>query len=980
MLPRVPHVRLISRLAVFLLIALFGSALPVHAQNDGVVQGTVQDAQSAVLPGVAMTLRNTDTGVVRSTVSEGDGQYRFAGLQSGTYELKAELQGFATVTVERLTITIGLALKQDVKMQLQSLQETVTVTGEAPVIEVTKAEVAQVITQQQIDTLPMADRQPASLVLLLPGTNMDNTQVRRSQANIGAGQINNQMNAYFVDGAENRSPNSGQQHAEMPQLAIQEFRVNIAQASAEHGGNVAGLVSTVTKSGTNRFSGEALEFLKDKSLNAITADQLAAGGVKPPYRRYQSGFGIGGPIIKDRMHFFGAIELLKEKKSFTVNSGLPQLYGSLYGTFPTNYLRRKYFGRVDYQISRNQGLFVRYGLDWEHIDCESCGGANASNQGTYVQSPRDTNVTGHDWVINSRTLNQFRLQYPARLRNQTGPVGSALWQEPGVFNADRLALYSQVYNFPSMHFGSTGGNIQWTNRFEIKDDFAYTRGQHQWKFGAAAERYRSPEDNAPNVGTWTFGTDQFFDGSKAAIANLRNPTNFAASSPGNAHLLLQHWVNFYVQDEWRPINSVTLNMGVRYDNQYHSLNYNYDFTGREILKQLINPNTRGENNNFGPRLGVAWDVRDNGKDLVRAAYGRFYQYISGGSLRGEADTLKQNSITIPNPTYPDPYGGLGFNAFVTASARPNVSIVDDRIRNGYGDTVTAGVSHQLAQSLAIHVDGVYTNLRNLSRTQNINQPTDVFDFTTMTAAQAATVAAFTAAQLNARRPLANFGNITQLTSNAWHDYRAMYVRLDKRFSNRYQYIVSYTREWTMDNVANVNDYYHPELNRGPAGRKHTLVASGSAQLPFGLTAGAVWTIRTALPYDASAGVDFTGDGATDLVPGATTNMAGRDSANTAKLLGLVNAWRTVRNLAPIPASQLQSSAYNRADVRVSRNFAINGARSVELSLQVLNIFGHDNHIGGTGGAFINNALSNQYGTYTVTGARQEAEVGLRFKF
>ena len=87
MLPRLPHVRLISRLAVFLLIALFGSALPVHAQNDGVVQGTVQDVQSAVLPGVALTLRNTDTGVVRSTVSEGDGQYRFAGLQPGTYAL-----------------------------------------------------------------------------------------------------------------------------------------------------------------------------------------------------------------------------------------------------------------------------------------------------------------------------------------------------------------------------------------------------------------------------------------------------------------------------------------------------------------------------------------------------------------------------------------------------------------------------------------------------------------------------------------------------------------------------------------------------------------------------------------------------------------------------------------------------------------------------------------------------------------------------
>src|SRR5438105_12332436 len=279
------------------LAVLIGLAAPARAQVVGQIQGTVTDAQGAVLPGVSLTLRNSETGAVRTSVSEGDGQYRFAGLQPGTYALKAELQGFATVGVERLTINIGLQLQQDLKMQLQSLQETVTVTGEAPIIEVTKAEVAQVITQQQIDTLPMADRQPASLVLLLPGTNMDNTQVRRSQANIGAGQINNQMNAYFVDGAENRSPNSGQQHAEMPQLAIQEFRVNIAQASAEHGGNVAGLVSTVTKSGTNRLSGEAREFLKDKSLNAITLDQLNAGVVKPPYRRYQSGFGMGGPII-----------------------------------------------------------------------------------------------------------------------------------------------------------------------------------------------------------------------------------------------------------------------------------------------------------------------------------------------------------------------------------------------------------------------------------------------------------------------------------------------------------------------------------------------------------------------------------------------------------------------------------------------------------------------------------------------------------
>src|SRR5262249_48205350 len=157
----------------------------------------------------------------------------------------------------------------------------------------------------------------------------------------------------------------------------------------------------VTKSGTNLFSGEAFEYFRDKNTIAETADQINAGTGKPPYRRDEYGFGVGGPIIKDKMHYFGAIELELEQKSFVVNSNLPQYYGSLYGTFPTNYKRRKYFGRVDYQISQNQHLFFRYALDWERIDCETCGGSNAAFSGSYVQSPRDTAVTGHDWVISS---------------------------------------------------------------------------------------------------------------------------------------------------------------------------------------------------------------------------------------------------------------------------------------------------------------------------------------------------------------------------------------------------------------------------------------------------------------------------------------------------------------------------------------------------------------------------------------------------
>jgi outer membrane receptor protein involved in Fe transport len=959
---------------------MVGFAFPALSQTNGLISGAVADVQGGVLPGVTMTLRNTESGVVRTTVCESDGQYRFAGLQPGVYDLKAELPGFATVAVDQMTVTIGLQLKQDIKMQVQSLQETVTVSGVAPVIEVTRTEVAQVITQEQIDTLPMADRQPASLVLLLPGTNMDNTQVRRAQANIGAGGINNQMNAYFLDGSSNWSTNSGQQHAEMPQLAIREFRVNVAQASAEHGGNVAGLVSIVTRSGTNRFGGEALEFFKNQRLQARDKNAEDVGAPKPDYKRNQWGLAFGGPIVRDKVHFYTAIEYQTENKSFTVNSGSPQFYSKLEGVFPTDYLRHKYFVRGDWQATQTQSFFVRYGKDWEHIDCEGCGGTNAAFNQSYVESPRTTTVVGHTWVVSNRALNEFRMQGPAALHSTTGPPGTSLWDRPGEFPAERFNGYTQVYNFPSMHWGSNTGSLNFTKRFELKEDFSYSAGSHQWKFGGEYARYISPEDVIANIGTWTFAGDQLFDGTAASIAALRAPTTFTAAFPNVVRELKNYWINGYAQDEWRPLSNLTVNAGVRYDLQYHSFNNQLNFAGRESLKQLIDPTQRRDNNNFGPRVGMAWDLRNDTRTLVRAAYGRFFQYLPQGGLRNELGTLLQNTISINNPSYPDPYGGLSPQAFVTVSARPNVNILDDKIRNMSGDTVTGGVSQQLMANLALHVDGVYTNLRHFARTQNINQPRPAFDFTTLDAATAARITAFSQAQLNAARPMANWGNVTQLTSNGWSNYRALYVRLDKRMSNRFMYLVSYTRDWTRNNVSAVSDIYHPSLDEGNDGRKHSLVASGTARLPFSLTFGAVWTIRTALPYSALSGFDFTGDGTVDFVPGTTRNMAGRDSTNTAKLLELVNAWRAVRNMAPIPPGQLQSSDYNRFDIRLSRSIAIPNGRSVDLVAQVFNVFGRDNLIGGTGGTFINSAVSNSFGRYTVAAPRQEMEVGIQFKF
>src|SRR2546426_4851469 len=203
MVGRVCRLRRVTQLLASSLTLLWAlmAAVPVAAQGTGgAIIGTIKDAQGGVLPGVSLTVRNVETGVSRTVVTEGDGTYRLAALPPGRYDLIGELSGFANAEVKALTITIGLELRRDITMALQGVQETLTVTGEAPIVETTRTEVAAVVTQEQIDSLPLANRQPISLALLLPGTSMDSTSVRRAQPAVGAGGASHNMKVYYVDG------------------------------------------------------------------------------------------------------------------------------------------------------------------------------------------------------------------------------------------------------------------------------------------------------------------------------------------------------------------------------------------------------------------------------------------------------------------------------------------------------------------------------------------------------------------------------------------------------------------------------------------------------------------------------------------------------------------------------------------------------------------------------------------------------------
>ena len=290
-----------------------------------------------------------------------------------------------------------------------------------------------------------------------------------------------------------------------------------------------------------------------------------------------------------------------------------------------------------------------------------------------------------------------------------------------------------------------------------------------------------------------------------------------------------------------------------------------------------------------------------------------------------------------------------------------------------GDTVTGGVSQQLLPNLAMHVDGVYTNLRDFARTQNINQPNPAIRLRDARCGdRAARIAALHDGAAQRARPLANWGNVTQLTANGWSDYRALYVRLDKRMSNRYMYLISYTRDWTTEQRGvDVSDYYHPDLDDGSgrpqahARRERHRAAAVRRDVRRGVDdpdGAAVQRARGRRPQRRRR-VEQRLRAGDDAQHGGSRQRGHREGARTGERVA-----RGAGACAPIPASQLQSSDYNRFDIRVSRSIAIPRGRSVDLVAQVFNVFGRDNLIGGTGGTFINNALSNSFGTLHGGGA------------
>lgn len=643
-----------SKIAVLVVSLVVASSAALFAQATATVNGRAVDQAGAVLPGATVTATNTGTGVIRTTVTNAEGLYSIPALDRGVYDLQVELAGFATAARTGVEVVTGSTTTLDFSLAIAQLTENLTVQGQSPLVEVTQSVVSSTIRQTEVIQLPMLNRSLAAMITLLPGAREVPTSGAHGHAasyvSFGGGAGRNF--AMLVDGAENKEDHDGGTTMVYSLEGVQEFRAMTSSFTAEHG-KAATVVVLATKSGTNQVRGSIFGYGRNQTLTATDYfSKPENGGLgKQPFNRLQFGGSIGGPIRQDRAWFFGSVE--RARQEFT----LPRpdtLYQQLLlverlniGAVASHSISQPFRdllgqAKVNFQLAKNHSAFVRYAIQDGYVDNGSVNTGRALQAGV-GRSDRNAqhmwNVSGGwTWIVNPTAVNQFTAQYLYYDHDNIYPECPNAVQGATI---DWSNCLSRRLTFPSVSTGPSNGFPHWhnwENKIEFRDDFSKQLSRHGLKFGVD---YMPVPLYGGIFGGGSPGNITFFDDPSVIVGNTngRYPQGF--QTPGIVRSITvvsgtignyeseSAW-NFgaYAQDDFRVTPRITLNLGVRYDVYEYmnqpSLEKNRTYLTLKALGSPYGRLPQTDRNNVSPRVGVAWDLKGDGKDVVRAGYGVYY--------------------------------------------------------------------------------------------------------------------------------------------------------------------------------------------------------------------------------------------------------------------------------------------------------------------------------------------------------------------
>ena len=903
--------------------ALVGSA---GAQSvDAAVKGFVTDQTGAVVPAAKVTLTNVETGLARSSTTDASGSYRVPPVPAGVYDVTAEAAGFRSQIRPRMLLHVGSTVTIDFVFDEVSATEAIDVVADAPVLETTKNSLSRLVARQEVDALPVADRNFSGLAALAPGVTPTGTS-----GGVDISGSRDFQNGYYVDGVSAEGLGLGDQRIAYAQDWIQEFLVLTGQYTAEFGRSSGGVLNAITRSGSNTTTGRVYGFFRNEAWDATPAFASS----KAPLDMKRLGTTLGGSLVTDRLFFFGGFEWLDSESSNVVNTSL---FPELNGNVPATTDQKLYVAKLEYHSSGASAFRVRYNRDTRDSRGLRIGGIVTEENGLDEKYTADDLVGGWSQVVSATTFNDFRAAFSTTTSDSECIFARS--NPPGTWFGLSYPSARRGCNFDGF------GRID-SDELQLIEELSWTRGAHDAKAGVQVSHGRSAGDfRFLRDGTYTFRFDIPFD-----FANPETYPVFFSQFVGSTNWDYSRWAGgVFVQDSWRMTPTFTVNAGIRYDldGSYTALNH-LARTDRGLSRARL------DRDNVAPRLGIAWTpFRDSGRTLVRAGAGVYYDenHSSVARLLLTNSILVDRSVNIGalnpqfNPFWPDVARArlllaealarntvpeIGFGATGTAD-------LDENLQIPYTIQASAGASRNFGGGWVASVDGVYARGLDQYTVGDVNIDREIL---------------FRENRIVRVNP--NYSFINRYGNEGTFSYRALQVQVAWTPNLRNSVRLSYTlaKNESNSNTAltglaggggSTNPFDFDE-DFGPTNNdvRHNLIVNGLATLPLGIQVSGIVSARSALPWSVLATDQLDPDPFLDR----------RE-----------------------PRNSRRGDGFFSMDVRMARTFSIRSRASVTPFVEMFNVTNTTNSVG-----YVGTFTSTQFGQPTAALEKRRTQLGLRVDF
>jgi hypothetical protein len=954
--------RLLQRILLYTLLA--GIAIfPFRSYgqsnaSDAALEGYIRDASDSPISGADISARNTETNVLSKAKTDNQGYYRFSILKIGTYEITVSAAGFKTATQSDLNLSVGQIGRADIRMEVGTVSESVEVTSDGPITDTGAASTGAVVSRKEVEDLPVISRNIYNFHLLSPGVQgLTSSTFGTTQFTFGG----TERSYWTVDGLDNTQKGGGRQIRLVittPE-AVQEMQVLANGYSAEFGRAAGGQVNVILKSGTNEYHGSALFLYRIPEWQARPS--LAA--MNPDRTWHDEAVTVGGPIIKNKLFFFGQFEnnpytLPNPVTISPANAAALNLPSSQTGNSPFGETYRTMVGKVNYTLNERNSGYIRYSRFTNHQP-NSAGDLTIPNRGTSYDDYMNGGGVQLSTVITPNLVNEVRGGAIQRTTQNT-PLDPL----PGAVNA--FVNITGVANIGYNALSKTGGTEQ---SQQIIDNLTWTRGRSTWKFGVDYE-HTSFENYSALTRQFTFGGLTAANGRTAVnplnqylytVQGLTDPatgkpytyTQFTASAGDPRIDVGFNFINFFAQNEFRVTPSLTLNMGVRYE---------------AILFPVFNsqspyPLSRRVNNDLGdwaPRFAFTWSPFSDRKTTVRGAYGMYYDVPPLSTFYNAA---RQNGLTFlsysvpgsaPNaPVFPNT-PDLSGSGYETPS---NINAFAPRFHNTYQHQANLQIQRDLSRGLLLTLGYNFAALRHGLYSRNINLGAPV------------SYLADGRPVFGSARPDPQFNQINLIEYGGNSNYNAFFLNVTKRLSAGLQFAATYTYSHALSNTLGEGGAPEDPTNVGrdygssEDDVRHYLVAQGLYEPTFhapalrwvnGFEISSSAFYNSGYPINVVAGTDLNGDGILNDRP----PFRGRNDSRGPSMFQM--------------------------DARLSRTFVFSDRYRLTGILESENLLNSTNAScstsGGCSGAVVNRAGAADFGRIISARTSRNVQLGLKFTF